>query len=90
MFGSVCSAILELIVVDMQDFIVIIFSSLTRYFTSKRSSAGGYSRVNGSGSQRGGLIGAFGGRRESDRAGRGVDVDAENRLIDQLDEEWDD
>lgn len=36
---------------------------------------------------RGGVIGAIGGRGGR---GQGRDVDAENRLIDQLDEEWDD
>lgn len=58
-----------------------------------RSSAGQ------SGSRRGGLIGAIGGggggRQTRDHHGDGgtaarADVDAENRLIDQLDEEWDD
>jgi cation-dependent mannose-6-phosphate receptor len=68
-----------------QDFAIIIFSSLTRCFTKKgSSSSGGYSRANG----QNGLIGAIGGRRGGDRGGR--DVDAENRLIDQLDEEWND
>ncbi|EED20054.1 vacuolar sorting receptor (Mrl1), putative [Talaromyces stipitatus ATCC 10500] len=67
-----------------KDFVIIILSSLTRCFTRKGSSRA-YSRVNG----QNGLIGAVGGRRGSDRGGRG-DVDAENRLIDQLDEEWND
>ncbi len=34
------------------------------------------------------FIGAIGGERRARSQGR--DVDAENRLIDQLDEEWDD
>uniref|UniRef100_A0A093VE39 Autophagy-related protein 27 n=1 Tax=Talaromyces marneffei PM1 TaxID=1077442 RepID=A0A093VE39_TALMA len=69
-----------------KDFAIIIFSSLTRCFTGKGSpSSAGYSRANG----QNGLIGAIGGRRGGDRGGRG-DVDAENRLIDQLDEEWND
>ncbi|OKL60633.1 hypothetical protein UA08_04168 [Talaromyces atroroseus] len=63
----------------VQDFIIIIFSSITRCFVRKDSS----SRPNG---QRG-IISAIGGRRGADRGDRG-DVDAENRLIDQLDEEW--
>ena len=37
---------------------------------------------------RGGFIGAIGNWRRSPRGRR--DVDAENRLIDQLDEEWED
>ena len=60
----------------------ILGSSLGRVFRFKRSPALGHTR---SGSQRGGFISAIGGRRNSGR-----DVDAENRLIDQLDEEWED
>ncbi|KAH8692828.1 putative vacuolar sorting receptor [Talaromyces proteolyticus] len=72
----------------ISDFFIILFSSLTRCFTKKDGSAS-YSHLNGSGAQRRGLIGAIGGRGGSNRANRG-DVDAENRLIDQLDEEWND
>lgn len=43
-------------------------------------------RADGEG--RGGFIGAIGGRGVGHGGRR--DVDAENRLIDQLDEEWDD
>lgn len=65
---------------------VIIFSSLVNLFNCKRSPAGsGYTRADSNG--RGGFIGAIGGRGAR---GQGRDVDAENRLIDQLDEEWDD
>jgi cation-dependent mannose-6-phosphate receptor len=82
----------------IQDFVIIIFSSLTRCFVRNRgsgSTGGSYSRVNVDGSspsnQRGGLIGAIGGRgRGGDPRGGRTDVDAENRLIDQLDEEWED
>lgn len=69
-----------------QDMFVIIFSSLGNLLRCKGSPAGnGYTRADSNG--RGGFIGAIGGR-----GGRGQsrDVDAENRLIDQLDEEWDD
>lgn len=65
---------------------MIIFSSLGNLFNCKRSPAGsGYTRADSNG--RGGFIGAIGGRGAR---GQGRDVDAENRLIDQLDEEWDD
>lgn len=65
---------------------MIIFSSLVNLFNCKRSPAGsGYTRADSNG--RGGFIGAIGGRGAR---GQGRDVDAENRLIDQLDEEWDD
>lgn len=67
-----------------KDFVTIIFSSLTRCFKTNRSPSAGYSHANG----HNGFIGAIGGRR-GERGGRG-DVDAENRLIDQLDEEWND
>ncbi|KAI9369012.1 hypothetical protein BJX61DRAFT_184208 [Aspergillus egyptiacus] len=56
---------------------VIFFSSLGRMFRFRRSPAG-YA-------QAGSARGPFGGRQ-----GRAADVDAENQLIDQLDEEWDD
>lgn len=65
---------------------VIIFSSLGNLFRCKGSPAGdGYTRADSNG--RGGFISAIGGRGGR---GQGRDVDAENRLIDQLDEEWDD
>ncbi|RJE19023.1 vacuolar sorting receptor [Aspergillus sclerotialis] len=65
---------------------IILFSSLGRLLRIRRSSRGGAVHANGPGNSRG-FISAIGGRR-----GRGGhdDVDAENRLIDQLDEEWDD
>lgn len=75
-----------------QDMTIILFSSLTRLLRLDRIAIRrrGYSHVDtGTGTagaqHRGGLIGAIGGR--GGRAAR--DVDAENRLIDQLDEEWD-
>ena len=69
-----------------QDMFVIIFSSLGNLFRRRGSAAGdGYTRADSDG--RGGFIGAIGGRGGR---GQGRDVDAENRLIDQLDEEWDD
>ena len=70
-----------------QDMFIIIFSSLGNFLRCKGSpSSNGYTRADSSG--RGGFIGAIGGRGGR---GQGVrDVDAENRLIDQLDEEWDD
>lgn len=60
---------------------IILFSSLGRMFRLKRPSSG-YGQVNGgvADTRRGSFIG---------RGGRG-DIDAENRLIDQLDEEWED
>lgn len=71
-----------------QDMFVILFSSLGRCLRLKRSpSNSGYARADGDG--RGGFIGAIGGRGSGGHGGR-RDVDAENRLIDQLDEEWDD
>ncbi|GLI78096.1 cation-independent mannose-6-phosphate receptor CI-MPR [Penicillium ochrochloron] len=72
----------------IKDMFVILFSSLGRCLRLKRSpSNGGYVRADGDG--RGGFIGAIGGRGVGNHGGR-RDVDAENRLIDQLDEEWDD
>lgn len=66
---------------------VIIFSSLGRCLRLKRSpSSSGYVRADGD--RRDGFIGAIGGRGGGHGGRR--DVDAENRLIDQLDEEWDD
>lgn len=65
---------------------VILFSSLGNCLRLRGSSAGGYTHA-GSDS-RSGFIGAIGGRGGGQ--GRRRDVDAENQLIDQLDEEWDD
>lgn len=71
-----------------QDLIVIFFSSLANCFGTRRTSpSDGYVRADSD--NRGGFIGAIGGRG-GDGPGRRRDVDAENRLIDQLDEEWDD
>lgn len=52
-------------------------------------------RSGSSGQQRSGLVGAIGGRGTggatgSRSSGQKNNVDEENRLIDQLDEEWDD
>ncbi|XHF97882.1 hypothetical protein AWENTII_001456 [Aspergillus wentii] len=71
----------------IKDMAIILFSSLGRLFRLNRTPGGGYANVNGSsaGGQRGSFIGAIGGQRR----GRN-DMDAENRLIDQLDEEWED
>ncbi|CAI7596510.1 unnamed protein product [Penicillium discolor] len=70
----------------VKDMFVIIFSSLGNLFRCKGSPTGdGYTRADSNG--RGGFISAIGGRGGR---GQGRDVDAENRLIDQLDEEWDD
>ncbi|KAJ6144449.1 hypothetical protein N7470_008344 [Penicillium chermesinum] len=68
----------------VKDMFVILFSSLGSCFRRSPSHSG-YTPAGGDG--RGGFFGAFGGRggRSSSR-----DVDAENRLIDQLDETWDD
>ena len=64
---------------------VILFSSLASCLRLKRSpSSSGYTRAGTD--SRGGFIGAIGGRGRTS----GRDLDAENRLIDQLDEEWDD
>ncbi len=69
-----------------QDMVIIVFSSLGNLFHCRKSPSGnGYARADSTG--RGGFVGAFGGRGGR---GQGRDVDAENRLIDQLDEEWDD
>jgi cation-dependent mannose-6-phosphate receptor len=57
---------------------VILTSSCARCLPSRR----GYSRVNNG---FGGANGGSGGRRA-----RGDSSDAENRLIDELNEEWDD
>lgn len=70
---------------------VILFSSLGRLFRGKRSA---YVRADGSsgpGGRHGSFINAIGTRRgrDNNRGGQS-DVDAENQLIDQLDEEWED
>ncbi|RHZ65872.1 hypothetical protein CDV55_100898 [Aspergillus turcosus] len=68
----------------VKDMFIILFSSLGRLFRVRRSPTLGHGRANGSS---GGFIGAIGGRRGRDS--HASDVDAENRLIDQLDETWD-
>ncbi|WEW55302.1 Cation-independent mannose-6-phosphate receptor CI-MPR [Emydomyces testavorans] len=80
------------------DMVIILFSSILSCFKSRE----GYTRVslgqdnnnNGGGTHRRGLVGAIGGRGSNNHGttgrGRRHDVDEENRLIDQLDEEWDD
>ncbi|KAJ5294647.1 hypothetical protein N7508_009468 [Penicillium antarcticum] len=71
----------------VKDMFIIFFSSVGNICRINRSrSNSGYVRANSDGG-RGGVIGAIGGRGGR---GQGRDVDAENRLIDQLDEEWDD
>lgn len=76
----------RLIRVSLQDIVVIIFSSFASLLHIGRSpSSSGYVRADTG--TRGGFIGAIGGRRGP---GRRSEVDAENRLIDQLDEEWED
>ncbi|KAJ5820526.1 hypothetical protein N7474_006117 [Penicillium riverlandense] len=70
----------------VKDIVVIIFSSLANLLHISRSpSRSGYVRADTG--TRGGFIGAIGGRGGP---GHRSEVDAENRLIDQLDEEWDD
>ncbi|KAJ5894168.1 hypothetical protein N7495_005859 [Penicillium taxi] len=69
----------------IKDIFVILFSSLGRCLRIKRSPS--HRDYTQAGDGRGGLIGAFGGRGVS--SGR-RDVEAENQLIDQLDEQWDD
>ncbi|KAK4948285.1 Cation-independent mannose-6-phosphate receptor CI-MPR [Elasticomyces elasticus] len=63
----------------VRDVFVILTSSCARFLPSRR----GYQRVNG------GLNGSTGSGRGIAR-GRGDSSDAENRLIDELNEEWDD
>lgn len=70
-----------------QDMAIILLSSVAHLFNCRRPSFGtgggssaAYSSVNSSADGRRGSIRARGGSR---------DVDEENRLIDQLDEEWD-
>ncbi|KAK2767507.1 Cation-independent mannose-6-phosphate receptor CI-MPR [Arachnomyces sp. PD_36] len=68
----------------------------SRTYANDSSNTGSGDRSNtSSGQQRSGLVGAIGGRGTgSGSGGRGTgqrsNVDEENRLIDQLDEEWDD
>jgi len=70
-----------------QDMFIILFSSLGRCLRLRGSpSSSGYTRADGG---RGGFIGAISGRGSGSYSRR-RDVDAENRLIDQLDEEWED
>ena len=64
---------------------ISLFSSLGRVLRIRRSPRGGSVHANGPRNSRG-FISAIGGRRGRDGHN---DVDAENRLIDQLDEEWD-
>ncbi|EEH19822.1 hypothetical protein PABG_02081 [Paracoccidioides brasiliensis Pb03] len=78
----------------LRDLSMILCSFLSRCFRISKSTAG-YSRFsNGNydaNDRHGGIIGAIGacaGTTGAQRR-RGPDVDAENRLIDQLDEEWD-
>ena len=67
---------------------IIVYSSIANCLPLGRSpSRSGYVRTGND--SRGSFIGAIGGRRGQGSGGRG-DVDAENRLIDQLDEEWED
>ncbi|KAF1985183.1 mannose 6-phosphate receptor domain-containing protein [Aulographum hederae CBS 113979] len=66
----------------VKDIAIILTSSCTRFFPS--SSRHSYSRVSSSAN---GYAGRGGGGRGRDRDPEGID---ENRLIDQLDEEWDD
>ncbi|OJJ47633.1 hypothetical protein ASPZODRAFT_64382 [Penicilliopsis zonata CBS 506.65] len=63
----------------IKDMIVIFFSSLGQMLHLTRSRGDGN------------FINAIGGRRSANLStGRAADIDAENRLIDQLDEEWED
>lgn len=59
--------------------IIILLSSLARLLRLKRSPALGHGHTRGNSVNHRGSFGR-----------RGSDVDAENRLIDQLDEEWED
>ncbi|KAH2918919.1 hypothetical protein KXW73_002860 [Aspergillus fumigatus] len=83
--GGVFGVIALIAVAAYLDMFIIVFSSLGRLFRVRRSSNLGHGRADGSS---GGFIGAIGGRRGRDNYAS--DVDAENRLIDQLDETWDD
>ncbi|BCR97924.1 putative vacuolar sorting receptor (Mrl1) [Aspergillus luchuensis] len=63
----------------IKDMIIILFSSLARLLRLKRSPTLGHGHTRGNSVNHRGSFGR-----------RGSDVDAENRLIDQLDEEWED
>lgn len=66
---------------------IILLSSLAHLFNCRRPAFGSGS---GSGAAYTSVNASAGGRRGSLRArGGSRDVDEENRLIDQLDEEWD-
>ncbi|KAK3660001.1 Cation-independent mannose-6-phosphate receptor CI-MPR [Elasticomyces elasticus] len=64
----------------VRDIFIILTSSCARFMPSRR----GYQRVNG------GLNGNSGNNARGIARGRGDSSDAENRLIDELNEEWDD
>lgn len=65
---------------SIQDFCIILTSSLGRVISGLRNhGGGGYSRVPADGAANAGRGGL----------GRGRTADDENRLIDSLDEEWD-
>ncbi|KAF9895364.1 Cation-independent mannose-6-phosphate receptor CI-MPR [Aspergillus nanangensis] len=68
----------------VKDMFTILFSSIGRLFRGNNPPALGHGR--GGSGNRGSFIGAIGGRQPTRRS----DMDADNRLIDQLDEEWDD
>ncbi|KAK2753640.1 Cation-independent mannose-6-phosphate receptor CI-MPR [Onygenales sp. PD_40] len=80
------------------DLMIIIFSSISRCLRVNKPPTGYSQFSNGESNyndRRGGLVGAIGGRggiSNGGGSGRGrrTDVEEENRLIDQLDEEWDD
>ncbi|OJD17027.1 hypothetical protein AJ78_02871 [Emergomyces pasteurianus Ep9510] len=86
----------------LRDLSIILFTSVSRCFRSNNfKSPTGYSHFsngnhNVNDRRRGGLVGAIGGRRDDGASGtnggrgRRADVEEENRLIDQLDEEWGD
>jgi cation-dependent mannose-6-phosphate receptor len=71
---------------------VIIFSSLCSCLRLDRlKSRRGYTHLpNGQSGGRRGLVGAIGGRGPGNSSSRRPDLEEENRLIDQLDEEWED
>ncbi|KAK2812594.1 hypothetical protein FQN50_001238 [Emmonsiellopsis sp. PD_5] len=88
-----------IMLIAIADLMIILFSSLSRCLRGNKSTTTGYSQFsNGQSSyndRRGGLVGAIGGRGGVSNGGgngrgRRTDVEEENRLIDQLDEEWDD
>ncbi|KAJ5748342.1 uncharacterized protein N7511_010038 [Penicillium nucicola] len=74
----------------VKDMFIIVFSTFGNICRMNRSrSTNGYVRADSDGGH-GGVIGAIGGRGGRGGRGQSRDVDAENRLIDQLDEEWED